>query len=104
MIFYNLDCDKIVIENPIPHKIFDMPQPTQIIQPYQFGHKIQKATCLWIKGLPKLYATKIMKPEYYIDRKGIRHSSLNGWSAKKKSKTFRGVAKAMAQQWNEVLQ
>ena len=76
-----------------------MPKESQIIQPCEFGHKLKKTTCLWLKGLPKLKPTNIVEPEYYIDKKGIRHSKLTGWSAKKKSKTFSGIAKAMAEQW-----
>lgn len=103
MKFYNLDCDYIAIENPHPHKIFNMPKESQIIQPWQFGHKVTKRTFLWLKGLPELKTTDIVEPEYYIDKKGIKHSSLTGWSQKKKSKTFPGIAKAMAEQWSEFI-
>lgn len=98
----NVNIPMIAIENPVPHKIFEMPKETQIIQPYEFGHPITKKTLLWIKGLPKLKPTKIVDREYYYDRKGIRHSKLTGWSAKRKSKTFKGIAKAMAKQWGEI--
>jgi len=102
----NANIPYIAVENPVPHKVFNMPKETQIIQPFYFGHNLKKATCLWLKGLPKLQSTnelgKEIVPEYYIDRKGIRHTKLNGWSAKKKSKTFSGVAKAMAMQWSDV--
>ena len=91
----------IVIENPIPHKIFNMPKETQIIQPYEFGHPFKKSTCLWIKGLLNLKPTNLVTPEYYIDKKGIQHSKLTGWRKKKKSKTFLGIAKAMAEQWGK---
>ncbi len=97
--FLSSDIPMIVIENPVPHKIFQMPKETQMIQPYEFGHPISKRTLLWIKGLPKLNPTKIVEPEYYIDKKGIRHSKLTGWDAKRKSQTFSGIAMAMAQQW-----
>jgi len=98
----NAPCNKIVVENPHPQKIYDLPKESQIIHPWQFGHKFKKATHLWIKGLPLLMASGIVTPEYYIDKKGIRHTKLNGWSAKKKSKTFPGIAKAMAEQWGRV--
>ena len=101
-IFLNSDIPRIAIENPVPHKIFKMPKETQIIQPCEFGHKLKKTTYLWLRGLPELKPTKIVEPEYYIDRKGIRHTKLNGWSAKRKSKTFQGIAKAMATQWGNV--
>lgn len=103
MKFYDLDWDYIVIENPHPHKIFDMPKETQIIQPSEFGHKVTKRTFLWLKGLPKLKPVEIVEPEYYWDKKGIRHSILSGWSSKRKSKTFEGIAKAMANQWSEYI-
>ena len=90
---------KIAIENPVPHKVFLMPEETQKIQPCEFGHKLKKTTYLWLKGLPKLKPTNIVDPEYYTDKKGIRHSKLTGWSAKRKSKTFSGIARAMAEQW-----
>jgi len=98
---FNANIQMITIENPKPQKIFEMPKETQIIQPCEFGHKLKKTTCLWLKGLPKLNPTEIVKPEYYIDRKGVRHSKLTGWSAKRKSKTFSGIAKAMAEQWGK---
>jgi len=96
----NADIPMIAVENPYPHKVFDMPKETQTIQPYQFGHKHQKATLLWLKNLPELKPTKIVEPEYYICNKGWRHSKFTAtWDAKEKSKTFRGIAKAMAKQW-----
>ena len=100
----NADIPLIVVENPVPHKVFEMPRQTQMIQPYEFGHPSSKMTLLWIKGLPKLKPTEIVKPEYYIDKRGIRHSKFTAnWDAKKKSKTFSGIAKAMANQWSEYL-
>jgi hypothetical protein len=101
----NANISRIVIENPIPHKVFNMPQETQRIQPYEFGHPIKKTTLLWLKGLPKLIPTKIIEGRTnYIDKKGIKHTALNGWSAKRKSKTFSGIAKAMAEQWGNIQQ
>jgi len=98
----NANIPKIVIENPVPHKVFDMPKETQKIQPYEFGHTAQKATLLWIKNLPLLKGTKLVKPEYYICNKGWRHSKFcANWDGKKKSKTFSGIAKAMAEQWTQ---
>ena len=95
---------RIAIENPVPHKVFGMPTHTQIIQPWQFGHRAQKTTLLWLKGLPPLQATEIVDAgEYYIDKKhGWRHTK---WfmdefgNSKARSKTFEGIAKAMAEQW-----
>jgi len=87
------------IENPFPSKIYKLPKHTQIIQPFEYGHPIQKKTLLWLDNLPNLKPTKKVKCEWYYDRKGIRHTKLNGWSAKRKSRTFEGIAKAMAEQW-----
>lgn len=96
----NADIPMIAIENPFPSPIYKLPKPTQIIQPYQFGHGVSKKTLLWLKGLPKLEPTEIVSCEYYFDKKGVRHSILTGWSPRRKSKTFSGIAKAMAEQWS----
>ena len=60
MQFLNADCERIAIENPTPMKIVGLPQYTQVIQPYEFGHPYSKRTCLWLKGLPLLKPTKIL--------------------------------------------
>lgn len=97
----NTNIPLIAVENPIPHKVFNMPKHTQIIQPYEYGHKAQKSTLLWLKGLPELKPTNIVEPEYYICKKGWRHSKFTAnWDSKKKSVTFKGIAKAMAEQWS----
>ena len=113
MEFVNADCQKIAIENPICIMSTEYRKPDQIIQPYQFGHHARKSTCLWLKGLPKLIPTDIVDPGE-IDKNGFsRGASLdyatdeNGkilpWNdprtAKARSKTFPGIAKAMAEQW-----
>ena len=108
MKFYNADCAKIAIENPIPSKIFNLPKCSQIIQPYEFGEEWSKRTCLWLKGLPPLFATEIVynyRPyctsgsySRYHDEK-YKGASRVGGSAKSRSKTFPGIAKAMAIQW-----
>ncbi len=99
----NSDVPRICIENPYPHKVFDFPKESQRVQPYEHGHKVQKKTLLWLKNLPKLKPTKIVEPEFMRDSKGVRHSKWfmeQGFNAgKKKSKTFTGIAKAMAEQW-----
>lgn len=109
MSFYNADCQKIAIENPVPSLIYELPERTQIIQPYQFGHKVTKKTCLWLKGLPLLKSqNEVERPVYreFVQRNGnVRKScwemEQNGGKnrAKNRSKTFEGIAKAMAQQW-----
>ena len=102
----NADCERICVENPIPLKIVGLPIPTQKIQPYQFGHPFSKCTCLWLKNLPKLKPTNIItgyKP-YLPSNTGGFSRGMGGsrgvtHNAKEASKTFEGIAKAMADQW-----
>lgn len=104
--FINADCDRICVENPVPLKIVGLPAPAQKIHPYQFGHPFSKCTCLWLKGLTKLVPTKILS-EYkpYLPSNTGGFSRGQGGSrgvahdAKTASKTFDGIAKAMADQW-----
>ena len=111
MQFYNANCEKIAIENPIPSKIYAMPDKTQVIQPYQFGHPYTKKTYLWLKGLPKLQSTEMVEPvgPYVCGNVDIWHRQQakgvvygKERSAKHRSKTFSGIAKAMATQWSNV--
>lgn len=104
----NADCDKICIENPVGYMSTFFRKPTQIIQPYFFGDTERKAACLWLKGLNNLTPTNIVEPKliYYKTRQGtdpLWHYSTMGLPAderaKMRSKTFPGVAKAMAEQW-----
>lgn len=108
MAFANADCEKIAIENPIGAMSTEYRRPDQIIQPYQFGHPQRKSTCLWLKGLRQLRATNIVEPDvYYYVAKNGRVKSDSKWRsecktedrAKHRSKTFPGIAKAMAEQW-----
>ena len=107
MKFANADCDKICIENPIGYPNTHFRKPDQIIQPWQFGHPFTKATCLWLKGLDPLKPTVTEKPENcksyawetMIDERGKTISWNSELSRKLRSKTFDGVAKAMAEQW-----
>ena len=98
---YNADCEKIVVENPIPSKIYELPKYSQIIQPYEHGHPFSKKTCLWIKGLPKLKPTKIISKEEIQSTKIAGNWFNKGGKERQKnrSKTFPGIAKAMAEQW-----
>lgn len=106
MAIANADCRFIAIENPRPLKIVGLPVPSQIIQPYQFGHPFSKATCLWLKNLPPLVPTEILE-EYkpFLPSNTGAYSRGGGGSrgvahdAKTAAKTFPGVAKAMAEQW-----
>lgn len=106
MKFLNADCERIVVENPVPLKIVGLPQPTQKIQPYQFGEPYSKATCLWIIGLNPLIPTTILseyKPFLPSNtggaKRGQSHSKGFAHNSKTASKTFYGIAKAMAEQW-----
>ena len=100
------DCDKVVIENPTPSKVFDYPEPTQAIQPWQFGHPFTKKTLLWERGVPPLVPTNIVEPERtwcpsgsYSGKHGDKHRGMFTTDrAKNRSKTFPGVAKAIAEQ------
>lgn len=85
MKFFNADCEKIVIENPVPLKIVGLPAPTQKIQPYEFGEPYSKATLLWIKGLKKLEPTQVLS-----DFKPYLPSNTGG--AKRGQAHFRGFA------------
>ena len=103
MNFYNANCPKIAIENPTPMKIVGLPPYTQAIQPYEFGHPYSKRTCLWLKGLPKLVPTQfVAQHEPYING---RYKDVDGnyrqfpKAPKTRSKTFSGIACAMAEQW-----
>ena len=111
MAFYNADCDKICIENPIPSSIYNLPEYTQVIQPYEHGEPWSKKTCLWLKGLPELTPTEIVADHKPYCSSGsysgthdpkYKGASRKGGSAKSRSKTFPGIAKAMAEQWGGV--
>ena len=89
-------CDKIAIENPIGIMSTHYRKPDQIIQPWQFGHGETKATCLWLKGLPKLKPTNIVEGR----EQRIWKMAPSPDRAKLRSKTFQGIADAMATQWS----
>lgn len=130
MIFANADCEKIAIENPIGIMSTIYKKPDQVIQPFEFGHAESKATCLWLKGLPKLKPTNFVDWKYYRCRCGnIFEAGLGKygccdypakilWDNQTKSgqnklppskdrhilraKTYPGIAKAMAEQWANI--
>jgi len=104
--FYNAKCEKIAIENPVSSTVFEMPKHTQEIQPYMFGHPYTKKTRLWLKRLPNLIPTDLINPigPYVPAGTGRKDrtkygSAKRGEDAKNRSKTFPGIAKAMAMQW-----
>jgi len=109
MMFANADCDYIAIENPIGVMSTVWRKPDQIIQPYQFGDPYEKKTCLWLKGLPKLEPTNIVEPPKrteFASGKSMPTWYADAWKlpkeerAKLRSKTFDGIANAMAVQWS----
>ena len=98
--------EKICVENPVSVISSKIKKPSQIIHPWQFGHEAEKTTCLWLKNLPLLTPTKIVgKGEFYVSPSGKRFSTfynkttVKGNRAKSRSKTFQGIADAMANQW-----
>lgn len=99
---YNADCPKVAIENPISSKIYEMPIHTQEVQPYMFGHAVQKKTRLWLKGLPKLTPTNIVDPKVNCHEAGTWFMKGGKDRQKNRSKTFQGLAKAMAAQWSNI--
>lgn len=130
MQFINADCDKIAVENPVNiisgtyiskhfpdlQEKYSFPiRPTQVIQPYEFGDKARKKTCLWLRGLPQLKPTNIVDPgeildggysvgasaHYAVDENGKILSWNDPRTGKIRSKTFLGIAKAMAEQWGK---
>lgn len=101
MKFINAKCKKIAVENPVSVMSTRYRKPDQIINPYQFGHPEKKRTCLWLKNLNKLKSTNNVY-EYMMTlpiEKSNRIWYLGGGHAKERSKTFPGIAKAMAEQW-----
>jgi len=103
MQFVNADCEKILIENPVGIMSTVYRKPDQIINPWMFGHMEQKSTCLWLKGLNKLQETNNVKNEMLKLPKNKRERFYylppGPDRAKLRSKTFPGIAKAMADQW-----
>lgn len=132
MMIANRKCDYIAIENPVGIMSTKWRKPDQIIQPWQFGHPESKSTCLWLKGFPKLQPTKIAEFKKYRCKCGNTFDSNAGkygccpdyaakplWDnqtksgqnkippsadrSKMRSKTYTGIAEAMADQWGSIL-
>jgi hypothetical protein len=107
MRFLEADCPRIAIENPTPMKLIGLPPCSQVIQPFEYGHPYSKRTCLWLRGLPPLMPTVLVaEHEPYVnggckDAHGNyrRFQGRNERDAKTRSKTFPGIARAMAEQW-----
>lgn len=99
MALYNADCEKICVENPIPSKVYGLPEYSQTVQPYEHGHPVQKKTCLWLKGLPQLEPTNIVHERQSTKIAGNWFNKGGKDRQKNRAKTFPGIAKAMAEQW-----
>lgn len=99
----NAPCKKVAVENPVPSKIWELPKPSQMIQPYYFGEPYKKKTYLWLRGLPPLMPTVLCEPTFlwvdggHADTTKMKHFGFR--DPKKRSKTFQGIARAMAEQW-----
>lgn len=96
---FSAPIDQIGLENPIGVLSTKWRKPDQIIQPYQFGHPETKATCLWLKNLPELKPTRQVLPMFHSVHK--EPPSPERW--KNRSRTFKGIAEAMAEQWSKYL-
>lgn len=107
MKFAEANVEHIAIENPIGYMSTHYRKPSQIIQPYEFGEPERKATCLWLKNLPLLTPTNIVKPNIVVLPSGKTMSKLHydtfklekSERSRIRSQTFWGVARAMAEQW-----
>lgn len=110
MQFYNCRCPRVCVENPVPLAIYELPPYSQIISPHEFGHAFIKKTCLWLKGLPLLKPTAIVKTGLVSwvnsgtkNKDGTKRLNKGCVSSKKnRSKTFTGIAEAMADQWSSL--
>lgn len=104
MALWNCGIEKIAIENPIGIMSSYFRKPDQVLQPWMFGHKESKATCLWLNNLPKLTQTNNVKvwmdmePEHVKQR--MHYLPKTPDRAKLRAKTYQGIAKAMAEQWS----
>lgn len=108
MTIFNADCPRIAIENPVPSGIYMMPPASQAIQPYEFGHPYSKKTLLWLKGLPPLFPTDIITGDIISwvsggskkkDGTPRKQTGTKLRDSRSRSKTFTGIAQAMADQW-----
>lgn len=99
--FTTTNCPRVAIENPVGIMSTEYRKPNQIIQPWMFGEDASKKTCLWLLGLPKLKPTEIIKKERYGNQTPSGQNNLgpSPERAKLRSKTYPGVASAMAKQW-----
>ena len=106
--FLDAKCERVAVENPTMLKCFGLPAPNQAVEPFMFGDPWKKRTCLWLKGLPKLQPTNMVEPKglWVGSTSGRRDSTVysryelkSNRNQKLRSKTFPGIAKAIAEQW-----
>ena len=103
----NAPINKIAVENPTPLKVVGLPTHSQAVQPYEYGHPYSKRTLLWLKNLPLLIPTNIIKeftpylPSNTGGKKRGQKYTIKNITQKDSSKTFEGIAKAMAEQWTK---
>lgn len=110
MAMLNANCKRIAVENPVPSSIFCLPRETQVIQPYEFGDPYKKKTLLWLRGLPPLFPTDIVIPvgswvsggSKKADGSPRENKGESFRDSQRKSKTFFGIAQAMAEQWGSM--
>ena len=102
MKIYNADCPRICIENPVPIQVFGLPHCNQEVEPFYFGVPVTKKTYLWLKGLPFLCPTKVVKPIYTFTTYPQFKNSFGKYRQRNRSKTFEEVAEAMALSWGKV--
>ncbi len=93
------DCPRVAVENPVSSRIYEMPPHSQEIQPWQFGHPVQKKTRLWLRGLPALVPTEIVEYQCGCHEAGTWFMRGGKDRQKNRAKTFPGIACAMAEQW-----
>ena len=109
-ILFNAPIKKIALENPVSVISSRIRKPDQIIQPYEYGHDASKKTCLWLKGLPKLLPTNFIEPRLINGKKVWGNQTDSGQNKlapskdrwKIRSKTYQGIADAMADQWGNL--
>jgi site-specific DNA-cytosine methylase len=107
-LFMNAPIERVAIENPVSVISSRIRKPDQIIQPYQFGHDASKKTCLWLKGLPLLKPTQMVEPRIVNGKQRWGNQTDSGQNKlppskdrwKLRSKTYKGIADAMAAQWS----
>lgn len=97
----NAPVPRICLENPVGVISTRIKKPTQIVEPYMFGHPHTKATCLWLKGLPRLKSTNIVRGK--LTNPLYNNVTPGKYRGKHRSVTYKGIAKAMAEQWTQYI-